>query len=142
MIFRKKHTKNYTVIGNHTIEDKNLTWGAMGILIFLLSKPDDWKPTKSHLENYNKSGKYTTNTSFKLLIELGYIEDKGKEHINGKFTGHKIYYVYDMPKSGIQSSDKPEPVKPLKHKDLPKSGFQSSANLSLPSTDHYQGTFS
>ena len=48
-IIRQKRKKRFSIIDNRVIEDKRLTWGARGLLEYMLSKPDDWKFYMSEL---------------------------------------------------------------------------------------------
>jgi hypothetical protein len=42
-IIRRKHTKNFTTIGNALFGDERLYPDALGILAFLRLRKDDWK---------------------------------------------------------------------------------------------------
>ncbi|MDO0823093.1 hypothetical protein [Desulfosporosinus nitroreducens] len=53
MIYRTNKTKNnFTQIDNNLIDDKSLSYGAKGILSYLLSKPDDWKFYTQDIANH------------------------------------------------------------------------------------------
>ena len=50
MIVRSKRPeKHYTVLGNDIIRDQRLSWRARGILVYLLSMPENWRTTASWL---------------------------------------------------------------------------------------------
>lgn len=49
-VLRVAHRKGYTVITNALAQDRTLTWEARGVMLYLLSKPDDWKLTPPDLE--------------------------------------------------------------------------------------------
>ena len=38
----KKRGDQYAVITRHTLQNKELSWEARGMLAYLLSKPEDW----------------------------------------------------------------------------------------------------
>jgi len=42
-IIRIKKTKNYSVISNQIASDPNISWGAKGLLFYLLTRPDNWQ---------------------------------------------------------------------------------------------------
>ena len=42
-ILRKQKTGNFTTVNNYFINDPNLKPDGKGFLLFMLSKPDDWK---------------------------------------------------------------------------------------------------
>ena len=41
-VFKIEKTKDYTVMSNYHLRDKNLSYKAKGLLSFMLSLPDDW----------------------------------------------------------------------------------------------------
>ena len=41
-ILRIPKERNYTVLGNHLLTDRKLSWEARGLLCYPLSRPDDW----------------------------------------------------------------------------------------------------
>jgi len=41
--------KEFTPFPTKTLQDESLSYGALGILIELLTKPDDWKATRRNL---------------------------------------------------------------------------------------------
>ena len=41
-VFKIGKSKNYTVMSNYHLRDKNLSYKAKGLLSFMLSLPDDW----------------------------------------------------------------------------------------------------
>ena len=44
-IFRVDKTRDYTVMSNYHLRDKNLTLKAKGLLSLILSLPEDWNYT-------------------------------------------------------------------------------------------------
>lgn len=62
----------YTVVPNSVIEDRRLSWGARGLLIYHLSKPDNWDGGVPHFER--ELGRSLTaderNEFHALLVEL------------------------------------------------------------------------
>ena len=41
-VFRINKTKNYTVMSNYHLQDRNLSYKAKGLLSYMLSLPSDW----------------------------------------------------------------------------------------------------
>lgn len=76
---RNPHKSDYTLISNGVIEDKELSAKAKGILLYLLSRPDDWYLYKSKLYEVSAEGRSATDTAIKELIEKGYIAVKEKQ---------------------------------------------------------------
>jgi hypothetical protein len=53
-IFKIEKNKNYTVMSNHHLRDKNLSYKAKGLLSFMLSLPEDWDYSMNGLESISK----------------------------------------------------------------------------------------
>lgn len=67
MIYRIVKEKNYTIIDNDYLKDKNLSFGAIGLMTLLLSFKDDTKFSKEFISKVSgKSVKLVT----KYLNEL------------------------------------------------------------------------
>lgn len=53
-VFRVEKNKNYTVISNYHLRDKNLSLKAKGLLSYMLSLPDNWDYSLEGLVKVNK----------------------------------------------------------------------------------------
>lgn len=73
IVRRAKRDKNHTVVSNEILEDKNLNWDDLGVLVFLLSKPDDWSVNTKYLQLLRKSGRDAIRNSLNAIIEAGYM---------------------------------------------------------------------
>lgn len=88
---RDYHKKDYTCICNHAIRNKNLSFKAKGLFVYLLSLPDDWELYKSELMEHSKDKRTSIESAIKELVENGYlkiIRDK-----SGKSTSLCFYLV-------------------------------------------------
>ena len=70
--FRNPYDK-YTAVNNDFVQDKVLSWEARGLLLYILSKPDDWDIYLDELIKNSSSPPNRTKTAFRELIEAGYI---------------------------------------------------------------------
>ena len=57
MIIRTPKKARFTVLGNALIEDPHLSWAALGMLVYLLSKPDNWRILPAHLIKERQLGR-------------------------------------------------------------------------------------
>ncbi len=96
MILRTKKIDNYTTISNVGLNDKNLSWGAKGLLTFLISKPDDWKVYTNYLSMQSKSGNDATKNRLNELIKNKYIFKTQLRNKEGKFLGYE-YIISEVP---------------------------------------------
>ena len=95
-IFRKKSRIHYTQIPNYILNNKNLSWGAKGLLCYLLSKPDDWQVYESEIATHSKDGRRLTHRYFGELLERGYMTKDKRRDDKGRFDGWE-YCVYAIP---------------------------------------------
>ena len=76
MIIRSPRGESFTVIRNDLINDPNLDWKSLGLLVYLLSKPDNWNISPAHLMKQRKTGKHGVYAILKELCDAGYAERK------------------------------------------------------------------
>jgi len=76
----------FTIIPNVTINDDRLSWEAIGLLTFLLSKPDNWIISPAHLMKQRGAGRHRIYKVLNELEEAGYIRSE-KVRDEGKFAG-------------------------------------------------------
>lgn len=95
---KKGSEARYTTINNSVINDERLKPKTLGILVYLLSKPEDWKPNVQHLaKHFNESESYIRKTIKELLITGYMVQFNTREKESGTFSG-KYYMVYEKPK--------------------------------------------
>lgn len=111
-IIRQKRKKRFSIIDNRVIEDGRLSWGARGLLEYMLSKPDDWKFYMSELISHSdKDGRDKTYGYVNELKKYGYVTRKQKRNSSGKF-GNQDLIVTDSPLTGFPDTVKPDTEKP------------------------------
>lgn len=94
-VFRIEKNKNYTVMSNYHLRDKQISLKAKGLLSFMLSLPEDWDYSLDGLEKVCKEGKDSIRTALKELKEYGYLEIKKKQNEKGIFEYE--YIIYEHP---------------------------------------------
>ena len=119
---RVEKTENYSVIANACIEDERLTWQARGLLVYLLSKPNDWQVRVAELIAQSPAGRDAVYSTIRELTTHGYIESHREQRADGRFGGVS-YIVRELP-TGLRSplaiplknpphTGYPDTVKPL-----------------------------
>ncbi|PTJ07764.1 replication protein [Staphylococcus simulans] len=68
-----KESGNFVTVHKVFIHDSNISWKAKGILLYLLSRPDDWKIYETELKKHATDGRDSLKTGIKELEEAGYI---------------------------------------------------------------------
>jgi predicted transcriptional regulator len=96
MIYRlPKEKGNFTQIHNNLINDRNLTTNAKAIIIYMLSKNDDWQFFEQDITNHFQDNIKVIKRGIKELQDKGYIDRTKLKDATGKFT--YIYDVYEQP---------------------------------------------
>lgn len=120
-IIRQKRKKRFSIIDNRVIEDKRLTWGARGLLEYMLSKPDDWKFYMSELITHSDNeGRDKTYGYLKELKKYGYVIRKQGRNSKGKFEAQDLIVTdtpalpphTDSPDTGKPDTGRPDTVNP------------------------------
>jgi len=92
MIRRAPREEGFTVLQNETLEDADLSWESLGLLTFLLSKPDDWTVSVKHLINARDAGRHKIRRILSELEEAGYMVRTRKQDEDGKFQWESLIY--------------------------------------------------
>lgn len=114
---------HYTVVANDVVRDSRLSYRARGILLEILSRPDNWKISAEILARSSKEGRGAILTCLTELRDLGYIVTKRIRHESGQFE--TISTVYDKPTgSGLPDFGLPD-------SGLPTSGNPTSKEVPI-----------
>lgn len=90
-----KHDKNYTIVQNDFIYDKELSTFDKGLLLVMLSKKDDYNFSIDRISKEIGETRQKVSKSLKAIENAGYLSRKQK--INNSKFGEMIYYVSDVP---------------------------------------------
>jgi hypothetical protein len=82
-IIRKKSADNYTIIHNEILQRTDISWKAKGILVYILSLPDDWVIYLEEVMEHATDGRDSFRAGWNELRNKGYvkrypIKEKGK----------------------------------------------------------------
>lgn len=91
-ILRQAHKKSYTVIANSLAQNNSLSLRARGLMLYLLSLPDDWEIHVNHLVKIMKEGREQITAIVQELKEAKYIH-----HHKMGFKDGWQYFVFDAP---------------------------------------------
>lgn len=105
MIMRTEKNKNYTVMGNYHLRDKELSLKAKGLLSIMLSLPDGWNFSTQGLAMLSSDGETAIRSTLKELEQNGYLK-RNKVRINGKIVDWE-YVVYEQKQSTMPADSEP-----------------------------------
>ena len=92
-VFRIEKTKDYTIMSNSHLRDKNLSLKAKGLLSLLLSLPENWDYSVAGLTSICKEAKNTINDILNELDENNYLK-RNRIYQNGKIVDWE-YVIYE-----------------------------------------------
>lgn len=94
-IIRKARTSSpFTTVLNSVVEDKDLNAEALGVLVYLVGKPDGWRVMPTQLKNRFGCGRDRIYRIISDLIEAGYMQREQGRSDDGSFEGGN-YLVSD-----------------------------------------------
>ena len=94
-VFKIEKNQNYTVMSNHHLRDRNLSYKAKGLLSFMLSLPDDWDYSLAGLCSISKESRDGIRSILKELQEHHYVEIEKVRGYKGYFEYN--YLIYEVP---------------------------------------------
>lgn len=93
-VFKVEKTKNYTIMSNHHLQNKNLSLKAKGLLSYMLSLPSDWDYSLAGRVSNSKESKTSIRNTLNELKENHYLSIT-KLYPN-QTESKKIEYVYNI----------------------------------------------
>lgn len=113
-VIRVNKTKDFTVMSNHHLKNKNLSLKAKGLLSVMLSLPEDWDYSVAGLSAISLENDSAIKSALKELRLEGYLVIT-KKMPNDTDSG-RIEYVYDVYEEPIQAREKQGiEVLPIEH---------------------------
>ena len=95
-VFRTVKNRNYTVMSNYHLRDKNLSLKSKGLLSFMLSLPEDWRYSLKGLAAISKDGIYVIRNCVKELEKYGYVQRRKARNDKGQMVDVE-YIIYEQP---------------------------------------------
>lgn len=100
MIIRSQRPESgWTLVRNDVLQDARLSFRAVGVLVDVLSRPDDWRTSAEALskEGPGREGRVAVEKALKELETAGYVVRRKLRRSNGTYSWDHI--VYDSPQS-------------------------------------------
>lgn len=131
-VFRVEKTKDFTIMSNYHLRDKNLSLKAKGLLSQMLSLPEEWDYTLAGLACINKESKDAIRSAVNELEQAGYITRRQTTTEGGRF-GCNEYLIRERP---VLPSPLPEnPTTASTPTELPMSENPTQLNTNSSRTD-------
>ena len=126
-VFRVHKESNFTTVLNDFIKDKKLSLKGRGLMITMLSLPDEWDYSERGLTALCKEGKDSIHSTLKELESLGYLVRRQLRDERGMMSdveyniyeksiltsGQNVNYPDpDTPDTDNPDADNPDPARP------------------------------
>jgi predicted transcriptional regulator len=93
--------REFSCISNRLINTPGLTSRAKGVLLYFLSKPQDWQFYENDIFKHFKDGRHSVRAGIKELMVAGYVHRRKVKDAYGHFVGYE-YDIYDSPKLTVR----------------------------------------
>ena len=122
-VFRVSKNRDFTVIANSVFKDRKLSAKAKGILVEMLSLPENWDYTLKGLTTLFSDGIDSIRQGIKELEENGYIVRERKRDARGRLGGME-YVIYETPGKAVENSapEQSSPANAEPTEDFPVQG--------------------
>lgn len=132
--FKINKNRDFTVMSNYHLRDKNLSLKAKGLLSFMLSLPEDWDYSLKGLIAICKENRDAIQSALNELKNLKYLEIKRLRDSSGRYEYE--YIIYEIPlKNRIKTRDSPHTDFPYTDNPTPENQHQINTKKQNDKTD-------
>ena len=131
-VFKIEKNKDFTVMSNYHLRDRNLCYKAKGLLSFMLSLPEDWDYSLKGLCAISKENKDAIRSTLKELQEYHYLEIEKVRGNKGYFEYN--YLIYEKPHYIDIDNEKSNPDTENPYLDVPDMENQPQINTNIINT--------
>ena len=122
-------TKDYTVMSNTHLRDKNLSFKAKGLLSVMLSLPEEWDYSMNGLVAISKENLTAVRNTLTELEANRYLIRERKQNTKGQFEYE--YHIYETPHTENTVTQTPHTENPHTVKPTQLSTNKSITNKSI-----------
>lgn len=107
-----RRADNFTILSNEVLNDSRLSFRARGVLIWLLSKPADWRTRSDAIAGQTPEGRESVRAAMRELEAIGYlVREKVRDAKTGRIS--TIQTIFEEPVEVTKSQVIPAPRKPV-----------------------------
>ena len=112
-VFRVEKNREFVVMSNKFLREKEMSLKAKGLLALCLALPDDWEYSINGLCAICKESQTSIRSALKELETFNYLKRERRKDDKGQFIYE--YIIYETPYSENLHTEKPQTAKA--HKD-------------------------
>lgn len=98
-VFRVHKNKNYTVMSNNHLFNKELSLKAKGLMSVILALPKNWNYSIGGLTGLSNDGRDAVASTLKTLQKFGYVAIEKARGDHGQFK--TTYHIFENPEDNI-----------------------------------------
>ena len=132
-VFKIEKTKDFTVMSDYHLKDKNLSYKEKCLLSFMLSLPEDWDYSLKVLCSISKENRDAISSTLKELQQNHYLEIEKVRGDKGYFEYN--YLIYEKPHFVDIDNEKSSPDTDIPHLDIPDVEEQPQINTNIINTN-------
>jgi len=122
--------RGFTIISNAVAQDSRLSIKALGLLVRLLSRPDNWETNSEKLAREFGIGREQMQGVLRELSALGYMSLVKHRKADGTICSQ--WHVYDEPAHDSPETGSPAPENPYPGKPV---AFNKNLTYKVPNTN-------
>lgn len=127
----KDRENPYVMMNKHGIYDSRLSWKAKGILMYFMSRPDNWEFHEVEIKKHARDGRDGTKLGISELIDKKYIKRHRERDRKGKFVGW-MYEVFEVPFDLISMGEDSKETSPDNKDSEENDNEQEKSKLEKP----------
>lgn len=131
-VFKIEKTKDFTIMSNFHLRDRNLSFKAKGLLSFMLSLPPEWDYSLKGLCAISKENRDAIRSTLKELQDNHYLEIEKVRGSKGYFEYN--YLIYEKPHF-IEQDNENNPDMENPYMDNPNVENQPQINTNIHNTN-------
>lgn len=132
---KHKYARDFTVLPNNLLRDNALSWGATGLLAYLMHLPDNFQLYLSFLSKQKRDGRDSTRARIKELEAIGYLKICRERDERGQFS-NTSWELNPAPQTRAPEASQPGSENPMP--GMPKAAAPTEAKPTLLNTKHKQ----
>lgn len=130
-IVRAPREDRFTTLNRSVINDDRLSFRAMGLLTFILDKPDGWRITSTDLaRGEGREGRDAVRTALSELESAGYLRRERTRNADGTFGTNST--VFESPQEVATGAGEPGPGNPA---SVPQASITNTGSTTESNTE-------